>query len=237
MPKSTESYEAYSDKPKNVRREIISASGLLERKRFLLSSSPAIKERIKKLQEVVDEFQEKHPEFISLNLFGSLTKGYANPESDIDAHMYVDTDVKCTSEHVNVAYVQEVHADILRVRLRDTLSLSQEQIANVAIRTITKKEIKDLCVSDDFFYGEKQLFPLFLLALGRGIDNYRRIALDALESIGPRGESRWKDIINLLIDTENKGLDPKLIEKRKKLYPRTIADARKYFLHEEQGVH
>ena len=51
-------YEEYSGKPKDTRREVISLSGVLDRRRFLLSASPEWKERIKKLQDIVYELKE-----------------------------------------------------------------------------------------------------------------------------------------------------------------------------------
>jgi len=80
-------YQKYTGKEKEERRELASTYGDLERKRFLLSRNPELKERLEILQVLVYEMQKEHPEIISLSLFGSLTKGYATPESDYDGYI------------------------------------------------------------------------------------------------------------------------------------------------------
>ena len=79
----------------------------------------------------------------------------------------------------------------------------------------------------------KKMHPLFLMSIGSGINEYRKIILDELEKKGEKGERSWKEIAENLIWFENTGFPPNLMETRRKLYPDTIAKAKKYFLREE----
>lgn len=61
-------------------------------KRFKLSGEPFAKERLAKVKTTVDVLKREHPEILSFCLFGSMVKGKAKPESDIDGYLFVDAD-------------------------------------------------------------------------------------------------------------------------------------------------
>ena len=85
-------YKIYEGKPKEDRKAIAADTDRLEKKRFVLSGNPEIKKRLSILREAVKELKLEYPEIISFLLFGSCTKGYASPESDIDGYLLVDKD-------------------------------------------------------------------------------------------------------------------------------------------------
>lgn len=63
------------------------------------------------------------------------------------------------------------------------------------------------------------------------INAYRKIILDTLESMSNTGGNIWGKVISHVAEFENMGLDEKLRSKRAALYPQTIQEAKKYFLH------
>ncbi len=65
----------------------------LEKKRFHLSSQEFAKERLQAIRDAYSTFSEAHPEeVIDFSLYGSLTKGYAEPDSDVDGIFFVNED-------------------------------------------------------------------------------------------------------------------------------------------------
>ena len=220
------SYEAYESKSKDERRQIVSESGILERKRFLLSSSPELRERMSKLQDTVYELKEKYPEIISLGLYGSFTKGYATPESDIDAKVNIDTEICVNSENPSTP---EFIVEELKDRLKKDLNLNDQQVMGIQLHLFSKL---DILKSINKGWGGS-LSSLFLLSIGKDIDSYRRTVFDTLELMGKDGEKIWKDTMSNLAGFENIGFSYETREKRKSLYPQTLAEGRKYFLKEE----
>lgn len=121
------SYEQYIGRSKEERREKISASPMLERKRFFLTRHPEIRERLKKLQEVIKVAKSKYPEFVSIALFGSLTKGYAVPKSDLDAYIIFDEDRASEIENHDIdAAFLEINENIGKA-----LALNHQQRENL----------------------------------------------------------------------------------------------------------
>lgn len=64
-----------------------------QEKRFLLSEEDFAKERLRGVKEVVSEIKKDNPEVLSFCMFGSMVKGAAKPESDIDGYLFVDADL------------------------------------------------------------------------------------------------------------------------------------------------
>lgn len=80
-------------------------------KRFTLSSEWHAEEKIEALKQAVAELRAEHPECVGVSLFGSLVKGTAKPESDIDALVLVDPDViPDAGDEPQVAYARFDHA-------------------------------------------------------------------------------------------------------------------------------
>lgn len=214
------SYEQYVGKEKNERRELMSASGALDRRRFLLSRSLEWKERIKKLQEVFYEIKKDHPEVVSLSLFGSLTKGYANEESDVDGWLNIDNDKTPKNSS------PEQYQNMIISHIKHALNLDYKKIEHVVPVFWQKEEIIHMCKHKDV--GD--LVKLFTLSIGRDINNYRKIVFDELEKEGLDGEIVWISLMDKLALFESGGLDGAAQRKRRKLYPRNLAEGRKYFL-------
>ncbi|MDO8523401.1 MAG: nucleotidyltransferase domain-containing protein [bacterium] len=227
-------YEEYAGKPKDARREAISSSGALDRKRFLLSASPEWKERIRKLQDIVYELKKEHPEAISLSLFGSLTKGYANEKSDVDAYLNVD------NSSVNIPAGKRVSnafflAGLIGDKLREEFNLSEEQVGHIIPALWSKKTLKEDL--KDSTYNVNVVRKLFLLSVGANINEYRKIVFDELEAKGIDGDLVWISIMDELANFENSGLPGNAQQKRRLLYPKTLAEGRKYFLQEsKEGI-
>ena len=74
----------------HLRRELVADPGELDFRRFLLSSDPKLREKIKTLRNTVEGLRTKYPEIIGMTLFGSHTKGYPDSQSDIDGYIYLD---------------------------------------------------------------------------------------------------------------------------------------------------
>lgn len=220
-------YQQYEGLPKEERRKRITDTKLesLETRRFLLSKNPELKERMKILQKAVDDFKKQYPEIISLNLFGSLVKGYANNKSDVDAYLFVDTTKEPKDRKPGTVYNRFVKA------FQQSTGMEDEQVKNIFLELISP-DIIIRWITRDPFIAELETADLFRLAIGRDINNYRKIVFDTLESMGQNGEQRWQKIMEALWDSENRGLPDELREKRKKLYPQTIAEGRRVFLQE-----
>ena len=129
-------------------------------------------------------------------------------------------------------------------KLAKTLSLGQNQITNVNRDTISKTEIKEYCqnllkYNDQILFIEANLHrltDLFLLSISTELQEYRRVCLETLSASGEKGEIIWKKLMQLLHEFENKGFSPELKKKRLKLYPKTLAEGKKYFLHQNADI-
>lgn len=220
-------YQQYIGKSKEERREVASATGWAERKRFLLSSNPEIKKRLAGLKEIVRDLQNRYPEFISLSLYGSLVKGYATPKSDIDAALFIDEDVEREAGR-GQPYPYETPTLVVELerRLRKELSLTTAQFI-VNDRKISKKMLLE---NTRLGWVGSIIIELFYLSIGRKIYEYRKIVLDELETMGAKGDEILKDLCDQLCEWEWGTYDPQTVEKRRKLYPKTVAEAKKYFL-------
>jgi len=98
--------------------------------------------------------------------------------------------------------------------------VSEERI----IRIIKSSEIKK-------FWYLAQFFSLAIAAdkNDRGIKKYRNKILSLLED-DPEGETKWEQIVDCIIDNERAGIYIPPREEFKKLYPKTISEAKEAFL-------
>lgn len=136
-------------------------------KRFVLSKEPFAQERIEAVKQVVDDIKSVHPEVLSFCMFGSMTSGRANPESDIDGYLFVDatktagklskeqTDIIQTSKpeegSIRTYFTSEVedeYSGLMRQELMARLNLTAEQVQHVRIRPVSEQiideHVKDL---------------------------------------------------------------------------------------------
>jgi predicted nucleotidyltransferase len=59
-------------------------------KRFSLSKEDFARERVGAIKEIVTELKNEHPEVLSFCMYGSMVKGTARLESDVDGYLFVD---------------------------------------------------------------------------------------------------------------------------------------------------
>lgn len=222
-------YQKYENLDKLDRKKQIAEDGSLEKNRFLLSNNPELQKRLKKLQEAVAELKKDFPEIVSLNLFGSMVKGYANETSDIDGYLMVDgTLIPHTSE--------DTYSHLIFEKISDKLQIPEKQI-HIATYMTSENEIREYAKSSAY---NTFLQKLFFLSIGSDIDEfgrktpsivkYRKFVFGELEEMGATGERLWEELMLSLYEFENNGFPKELQEKRSRLYPWTIEEGKKYFL-------
>ena len=147
-----------------------------------------------------------------MGLFGSLTKGYAIPESDIDAILFIDTkqaevEAGKTEQNPAVKNLSEYRAALqseFQTFLEKQLDVHTEQTSHVFAHFVDESEIRrvleDPKAEDQAVDG---LFRLFLLSLGKGIRPYRQTVIETLEKQGVNGKRKWEMIIHKLAEFEN----------------------------------
>lgn len=226
---------------KGNRRAIVTESGEIELRRFLLSSDPGIRERLHDLRDVAESVHERFPEMIGCTFFGSQTKGYANERSDIDAYLIVDEDALSgnirTQENepaIDHELMLERRADNLHAEIVKSLhdnNLSLGLGSGIGIRSISKKKVDDFCQGGN----NLAVMHLFHMAVGKDIYTCREQIISTLESMGEAGERLWMFLMEELFQWENNGFDETLKEKRRTLYPMTLARGRSYFLRKPES--
>lgn len=215
---------------KKLRKELVSDPGELDFKRFLLSSDPKIREKLKALRNVVNGLSTKYPEIIGLTLFGSQVKGYANNESDIDASIYLDED-----KIRNFTPKTDPKEDILKsprfLGIQDDIahgtSYAGLKSHSIDMDITSRAKIVRACGSGTF---NESIMNMFHLAVGKGIYGYRELVISTMEKMGERGEKAWSTLMNDLMTFENLKFPNEPHVKMKNLYPKTLAEGRKYFL-------
>lgn len=212
-------YEKYQSKDKGERRNLISNEEALKEKRFMLSSNPELRGRLRKLREVFYQLNQKFPEVIALSLFGSMVKGYANENSDVDLMLFFDD----SQEHHSAPFYQEY--------LGEEMKLDSDSLSTIVLG-ISEKSVKQMTrlAAHGLHYHNIDLKNLFLLSIGDNIKRYRKIVLDELEKAGVQGQEAWVSIMGMLENFENQGFSEELRNERESLYPWTIEEGKRYFL-------
>jgi len=135
---------------------------VITEKRFVLSKEPFVKERMEAVKQVVDDIKSVHPEVLSFCMFGSMTSGRANPDSDIDGYLFVDAsktaeknskapaDILETTKpeegSIRTYFVPEVeneYSGTMRQELIGRLNLTPEQVQHVRVRPISEQIISE----------------------------------------------------------------------------------------------
>lgn len=214
-------YIQFENLSKPERINLILEGGVLEGKRFALSSNPEIQERLKNIRKIVEELKKDYPEIVSLGLRGSLVKGYANTMSDIDAVLFIDPS-KITQ------WDRKGNDMYYRNRVEDHLKEVWQMKSDIAILALSKEDIVRVCHEKDF--RPKQLFALFWLYIGKEVYEYRKCVLEELEKMRDKGRERWKIIMEYLWSKESIGLPDAIMQKRRSLYPQTLKRGREVFL-------
>lgn len=215
------------------RRKAISSS--LESNRFKLSREPEQMEKIKKIREIANEAEVNHPEFVSFQIFGSLIKGYAKNESDIDIYLIVDEDKIEREENDQDQDAREIAKEKylkcknllnhVKGKMMVNMDLSEEQVKDVSLKIISENRIKESLTQAPW-----TLYFLFYPSVGTTkIRYYRKIVFNELKNHGERGERMWQSIMDRLALTE-RGAGLGGVGKNRKLYPQTLEDGEKRFL-------
>jgi hypothetical protein len=246
-------YGAIQEQPKKERRKAVLDSGILDKRRFLLPPDSVVRERIRILRNSVEEFKHAHSEVVSFGLFGSNTKAYATQESDLDGALYVDlrAAIAAYREHHPPASPKEMMDGVksdLKSQFRELLvqnaGIKAEQVADVVVRFVDVRTTRTTLRAEKMdVRAIKDLFVLFLLQVGSGIEEYRRTVLDELDRQGEVGEEKWQIISARLAKFENttrernsavegEKEDEDEVKRRQHLYPQNLKDARRIFLKE-----
>ncbi len=219
-------YQTYEDLPKQERRDIASREPMLSEKRFLLSSSPEAKERLASLRRHVNDLMEIYPELVGVGVFGSLLKGYASADSDIDA--YVFTDARRLS-----------HTQRADRRLA-SISPPGKQIGS-ELEVLLELDgygssLGNIRLDETHIHGEPggrvDLFEeamLFLPSIGKGLLRYRQETIRYMLVKGERGSTMWRAMMGELWRYENAYLPEELQEARKSLYLFSLSDAARHY--------
>lgn len=221
--------------PVHLRKALVADPGELDFKRSLLSSDPKLREKIHSLKSAIERLRTKYPEIIGMTLFGSQVKGYSNNESDIDACIYVDEEKVRLFPHKEGP--QKHTMDLPRfLQIKEDIDWGisyaglKEESRGISIYLISKNMVVERCQGGSFGSFSDNLMRLFHPAAGKEIYEYRELVISTLEKMGDKGEENWRNLMQAVFDSENTGLSPELRQKRRKLYPKTLAEGRKYFL-------
>lgn len=130
----------------------MSVTNGVSEKRFRLSGEAFAKERLRGAKTTIDDLRREHPEILSLCMFGSMVKGNAKPESDIDGYLFVDADSVPDAQLVSQQregstevlfdqHTQDFYTTMIRDRLKNQNGLKDEQVRHVRVRPISESII------------------------------------------------------------------------------------------------
>ncbi len=219
---------AIQAKKADRRRE---AAPLLEGRRAKLSEDPRVQEILKDVRLVVDEMKFEHPEVMGFGMFGSLVKGYAKPTSDVDGFLYIDTDqVGLEVDSLQKPIVPASRAKALSEEFVHRLQKKGRAIDHVFVGRLDRKFL-DTQLSSLSKRSAEYLARFFMLSIGKEILSYREKILDRLSQLeAGRREEVFCAMMDELSRLENSGFPDEVVDERRKLYPKTVEEARAYFL-------
>ena len=222
--------ERWPNPEKEMRRKKFGDSVDLEQKRFLLPTNPEAKALLDKLREAVNFLKENHQEVIGFSLHGSLVKGYATEKSDIDGYLLIDSDkaerpIDAEDKEKYPFGWEVVLPGLLENELKQIISMPEKTKDIVALNFNNETLEKDYEMRDF-----SRLYIPFLPTIGLGGREYREFILNKLENMGKSGEALWETITNKLWEDENIDFGKEIADKRYELYPKSIKEARNYFV-------
>lgn len=231
MAKHSERFGHYAGKSTEERRELLTQEGVLESHRLMLSLDPVVQERLAKLKHALADLKREYPEIITAQLVGSMVKGYAVPESDLDITFLIDGDTLAQKNAEAIAKGEasrgtSYYQRLIPERLRQELRISEEQTKHVWVYSLDKEELEEA-------RSDIALTSLFMPSLSRDVIKYRKRVFHMLGQDTEHGEQRWKAIMERLWSFENEGFNDELKNARRSLYPWTLVEGERYFL----GVH
>ncbi len=217
---------AIQAKKADRRRE---AAPLLEGRRAKLSEDPRVQEIVKDVRLVVDEMKFEHPEVMGFGMFGSLVKGYAKPASDIDGFLYIDVDQLLGADSTQKPITYSERAKVLSEEFVHRLQKKGRVIDHVFVGRLDKKFL-DSQLSNPGKRSAEYLARFFMLSIGKEILPYRERILDRMSQLGTNQQEIFSVMMDELSRLENTGFPDEVVKERRKLYPKTVEEARAYFL-------
>ena len=179
-------------------------SDKLQEKRYVISKEENARKKFEVFREIFWRVEKEHPEIIGATLFGSMVKGTAGLNSDIDAFIFVDLD-----------------------KIKNTITPQEVEVANAQIAKL--KNEHDQKVAEGKEFGEYQPTPVEDYIVTH---RYKELFTEPLKSTGLTDE-QMRDVRimavskNDLEDELEKAVDSqqKVIEydqKQKELYQQAI---------------
>ncbi len=114
-------------------------------KRFVVEKGSLAEQRLKALQEAVNNLKKDHPEVLSACVYGSTVKGTSRPESDIDAYVFVEANGNLIENNKGGAVLlTEEEENKYKEPLKEALGnlgLTDEQTKHIRIRPISEEII------------------------------------------------------------------------------------------------
>ncbi len=228
--------------------------------RFTLPDNSVARERLNGITQLVDEIKQGHPEILSFCMYGSMVYGKAKESSDIDGRLFIDGEIvpqkvflarpgglmaKAVNRLTGLnrgllkseasfrdGGVRKEYEAIFTDELQNRLHLDRAQVGDIMIAPLSRKII-DAYV-DDMSKGtqpNRSLGIMFNLAIGHGVEKYRRYLLDKLATLGSRGEEMWKGILSDIMFREHPAnMHFSEAASREKLYPQTVEEAKRVYL-------
>jgi len=229
----------------------------LEQKRFHLQSDEVWKKRLHSAREAVLGSQRQHPEIVALNFYGSVTKGYATSESDMDALLFLDGKSVSDDERLLLERTGTLNlSEELKQDIQQSLGDKDNPELSFTVRILDQENVNDITGKllegiktkgssgrdmDNFvpYFGHKceRLGEIFTgISVGSGLLEYRKAFLEKLSSAGEAGQALWKEIVKRIRQKERPigrpGFEDLAVRDNKyeDLYPQTLEQAMKYFV-------
>lgn len=200
-------------------------------------------EKLKSFRDEIELMKQEHPELVGATIYGSHVTGQSKESSDIDAFVFVDTDMAgLSSQETEVAgfdlddndlvsqqLIREIQEPLYR-RIKESMGFTDEDLADISVVPISKKRIDNL-LKERLTRTERRggdLDDLFHLQLGNGLDPYRSYVLRYLEGFGASGDQVCRELMMAAGFME--GRIPRGINREPvRIQPQTVADAIKTY--------
>lgn len=217
----------------------------LKEKRFVLSREEFSEKRFDGFRKVFESLKQAYPEIISAHVFGSMTKGYATPQSDIDIFLFVQDEKQ---DENRLLALETEFKWALDTRLNIPYSNLEMVMVNQNFYDGLMKRVKGADEGSDL--SEAEWIELAKPFIGVSIGDSSEIRKRILEKLAnfPNGNGVWKNIVNYVRLFEHnlinfsRGPDseadryifstPRISDtgEYKNLYPQTVQDAFLYYV-------
>jgi len=124
--------------------------------RFSLSEDPIIKDRLAGVKRAVERMKHDCPEVLSFCLFGSMVKGTADKDSDVDGYLFVDLEMIAKKQEVSegsmltfssngFVFKEEINHKYLSLFhniIKEETDLADSQLVHAKVIPVSEKIIK-----------------------------------------------------------------------------------------------